>query len=97
MTKALFTTSWGDGHPLDLRLANLLSQHGFAATFYVPVRNPGGRCTPEGLTVMSPAELRTLGQSFEIGSHSLEHAFLMELDDAAARRQIAEGKAQLEA
>ncbi len=97
MTKALFTTSWDDGHPLDLRLAELLSKHGFGATFYVPVRNPGGHCTPGGLTVMSPAELRALGQAFEIGSHTLEHAFLPELDDAAARRQVAEGKAELEA
>lgn len=27
-TQALFTTSWDDGHPLDARVAELLSRHG---------------------------------------------------------------------
>jgi len=30
------TTSWDDGHPMDLRVAALLAKYGIAGTFYVP-------------------------------------------------------------
>lgn len=96
MPDAFFTTSWDDGHPHDLRVAEFLTKHGFPGTFYVPGRNPGSHCTPEGLPVVSAGELRQLGESFEIGSHTLEHRFLDELSKEEAERQIVEGKAQLE-
>ena len=31
------TTSWDDGHPLDLRVAELLAKYGLQGTFYVPM------------------------------------------------------------
>ena len=88
--RAIFTTSWDDGHPLDARVAELLSRHGFRGTFYMPLSNR------EGLPVMPPGEMRRLGQEFEIGSHTLDHCPLKTVDAAEARRQIVEGKAQLE-
>jgi peptidoglycan/xylan/chitin deacetylase (PgdA/CDA1 family) len=88
--KAIFTTSWDDGHPLDVRLAELLCRHGFRGTFYLPLSNR------EGLPVMPPEAMRRLGQSFEIGSHTIDHCYLNTVGAAEARRQIVGGKNQLE-
>ena len=88
--KVIFTTSWDDGHPLDARVAELLSAYGFQGTFYLPLTNR------EGLPVMPPAEMRRLGQGFEIGSHTIDHCYLQTVDAAEARRQIVGGKIQLE-
>jgi peptidoglycan/xylan/chitin deacetylase (PgdA/CDA1 family) len=86
----VFTSSWDDGHPLDLRLAELLQRHGFAGTFYVPMRNGSG------LPVMEAPEIRRLAALAEVGSHTLDHCYLTSVDDAKARAQICAGKAELE-
>lgn len=85
-----FTLSVDDGHPLDLRLADLLAAHRIPATFYVPTTN----C--EGPPVMSASQLRSLAAQFEIGSHTAEHRFLAQLGRAAAWRQVRDGKTALE-
>lgn len=85
-----FSTSWDDGHPLDLRLADLLARHGFAGTFYVPQNNS------EGLPVMSAAELRQLDGRFEIGSHTLDHRYSNRVPATEWQRQVREGKRALE-
>src|SRR5215469_6765595 len=85
---ARITTSWDDGHPLDLRLADLLRRHNISATFYIP------RSAPHG--VLNEAQIRELSESFEIGAHTLDHVFLTEVDDARASRQIRDSKAWLE-
>ena len=87
---ALFTTSWDDGHPLDLRMADLLSKHGFQGTFYVPLTNR------EGLPVLSTDNLRVLDQGFEMGSHTIDHCYLQSVSSTEALRQIVGGKNQLE-
>jgi peptidoglycan/xylan/chitin deacetylase (PgdA/CDA1 family) len=89
MTVSL-TTSWDDGHPFDSRVAELLAKYGFQGTFYVPCRNSEGR------RVMSADELRALGSAFEIGGHTLDHVRLHGLSADEARRQIRDGKQQLE-
>jgi peptidoglycan/xylan/chitin deacetylase (PgdA/CDA1 family) len=87
----LFTSSWDDGHPLDIRVADVLARHGFGATFFVPSSNR------ELLPVMTAAQLRALqAGGFEIGSHTLNHCYLTTIDDAAARCQIVQGKRELE-
>lgn len=86
MTALRFTTSWDDGHPLDLRLAELLAARGFAATFYVP------RGNREGRSVMTARELRALGAGFEIGGHTLDHVRLPGLPAAERDRQLRDGK-----
>jgi polysaccharide deacetylase len=88
--RAIFTTSWDDGHPLDARLADLLSRHGFHGTFYVPLSNR------EGLEVMPSEAMRRLDQVFEIGSHTIDHCYLSTVGVAEARRQIVGGKDQIE-
>jgi peptidoglycan/xylan/chitin deacetylase (PgdA/CDA1 family) len=95
--RVLFTTSWDDGHPLDLRVADLLHRHGLQGTFYVPGRvAPGGCCNPDGFEVMPGSALRRLGTEFEIGSHTLDHRSLDGLPVEEARHQIVAGKRWLE-
>ncbi len=87
----VFTYSVDDGHPADLKMADLLAKHGLHATFYVPLKN----C--EGLPVLSAAEIRTVGQAFEIGSHTFDHRYLNTVCMAEAAHQIESGKHSLEA
>lgn len=86
----VFTTSWDDGHPLDLRLADLLQRRGFTGTFYIPIRNQAG------LPVMAAPEIRHLASLAEVGSHTLDHCYLTTVDMAKAQTQIRNGKTELE-
>src|SRR5260370_11592613 len=82
------TTSWDDGHPLDLRVAELLSKYGLRGTFYIPM-------IAENET-MPAAQIRELSLTFEIGAHTLHHAVLTEATEHKACHQIAESKSWLE-
>lgn len=86
----IFVSSWDDGHPSDLRLAELLSRYGLRGTFYVPIHNLEGRA------VMSVDQLRELDTAFELGSHTFGHIYLPRLSRAECVQQITEGKVQLE-
>ena len=86
------TTSWDDGHELDLRLAHELATHGVAGTFYVA---PRCREIPQTKRLTSSA-LRELADGFEIGGHTLTHPRLPSLSVDNARREIVEGKDALE-
>lgn len=84
------TTSWDDGDPLDLRLAEMMAAVGVAGTFYVPIHR-------EGLPVMTPAqlqELRSLGM--EIGGHTVNHVEVTRLSLPDLRRELSESKDRLE-
>ena len=89
-SQLLVTTSWDDGHPSDLRLADLLAKHGAAGTFYVPNWNSEGRL------VMRPSEIRRIGQHLEVGGHTRDHVILTALAPNAASRQIVANKDWLE-
>jgi peptidoglycan-N-acetylglucosamine deacetylase len=86
--RAYITTSWDDGHPLDLRLAELLHKYALPATFYVPLDNQ--------LPVLTPAQLRELSAAFEVGAHTLNHCDLLTIPDKLMRREITDCKAELE-
>jgi peptidoglycan/xylan/chitin deacetylase (PgdA/CDA1 family) len=84
--------TFDDGAETDLLLAApILREYGFGATFYVTAGwsgQPG---------YLSPSQLRELSEfGFEIGSHSMTHAYLTDLDDAALRREIVDSKLRLE-
>ena len=85
-----FSMSVDDGHPLDLRMADLLQSHDIKATFYLPITNQ------EGAPVLSPTNMRELARSFEVGSHTRSHRFLNTLHGAEAWREIIDGKQQLQ-
>ncbi|MGH6678037.1 MAG: polysaccharide deacetylase family protein [Bradyrhizobium sp.] len=86
----LVTTSWDDGHPSDLRVADLLDKHGLTGTFYVPCVNSEAR------PVMPSHDIARIGQRFEIGGHTRNHVVLTELAPAVAAREISSNKARLE-
>lgn len=89
MTPSTYTTtSWDDGHPMDLRVAALLSKYGIAGTFYVPAANER--------ETMSAAQLRELASAFEIGAHTLHHVDLTRVADYIAWHEIADSKSWVE-
>lgn len=82
------TTSWDDGHPLDLRLAELLARYSLPGTFYVPLSN--------SRPTLSTGEIRGLSKQFEIGAHTVHHVRLTDLSATEARDEIHESKSRLE-
>ncbi len=85
----VITTSWDDGHPLDLRLAELLSKYGLPGTFYAPLRSQR--------ETMSAAQIRELSGSFEIGGHTVSHVDLNSVPLQTGKDEIAGCKQELEA
>ena len=86
--ESYITTSWDDGHPLDLRVAELLAKHGLQGTFYVP--RAAERET------MTADQIRQLGAAFEIGAHTLHHHVLTIGTQEQAWEEIAGSKSWLE-
>jgi peptidoglycan/xylan/chitin deacetylase (PgdA/CDA1 family) len=88
--RAVVTTSWDDGHPMDVRLAELLSTLNLRGTFYVPIDY-------EAQPRMSCAEMRALrSMEMEIGSHTVTHPRLTRVSDQVAVREFSESKETLE-
>ncbi len=84
--------TFDDGSETDLVVgAPLLKEIGFGATFYLVagfVNQPG---------YLSVAQVRELsGLGFEIGSHSMTHSFLPNLDSKSLRNEIFDSKYRLE-
>ena len=84
--------TFDDGSATDLiSAAPILQTLNFGATFYITsgfLGKPG---------YLNPAQLRELsGLGFEIGCHSMTHAYLTDIDDASLRRETAEAKSQIE-
>ncbi len=90
MMGPVFTCSIDDGHPLDMRVAEMLDRHGLSGTFFIPIKNR------EGFNVLTDPQIRELGRHFEVGSHTFDHCYLKHIDIWEAYRQIANGKAVLE-
>ncbi|MGO9021234.1 MAG: polysaccharide deacetylase family protein [Syntrophobacteraceae bacterium] len=85
------TTSWDDGDPRDLRIAELLQSRGVRGTFYVPVIGYNGGPT------LSPVEIRLLDtQGFEIGAHGMSHHTLPKFQGKELKREVAVCKSRLE-
>jgi peptidoglycan-N-acetylglucosamine deacetylase len=82
------TTSWDDGHPLDLRVAELLHKYALRGTFYVPMTAAN--------ETMTAAQLQQLGLGFEIGAHTLHHNVFTHATEAQASREIIDSKSWVE-
>ena len=91
--KRIVTTSWDDGHKLDLKLAQLLQKYTMPATFYV---SPASREFAQK-DLLTEQEIRSLGESFEIGGHTLHHSNLAQVPLDVAMDDIRAGKDSLEA
>lgn len=84
--------TFDDGCETDLvDAAPILREFGFGATFYVTAGFLGQRGY---LTVPQLQEL--FGMGFEIGCHSMTHAYLTDLDEDGLRREVLESKLRLE-
>jgi peptidoglycan/xylan/chitin deacetylase (PgdA/CDA1 family) len=87
---ALVTTSWDDGHPLDIRLAELLHKYGLLGTFYIPLNY-------SQVAVMAEDKMRALAaMGMEIGSHTLTHPNLTTLRKHEALHELVASKSRLE-
>jgi len=90
MIRAAITTSWDDGHPLDLKLARLLANYGLKGTFYVPTEY-------SEWPLMTRSEILELDRmGMEIGSHTVNHAILPQLTEPHARRELTDSRKTLE-
>jgi peptidoglycan/xylan/chitin deacetylase (PgdA/CDA1 family) len=87
---AMVTTSWDDGHPLDLRVAELLDKHGLRGTFYVPLNYAA-------FPRLTPSQMRAMQASgMEIGSHTVSHPRFTQLPDVDALRELKDSRDGLE-
>jgi peptidoglycan/xylan/chitin deacetylase (PgdA/CDA1 family) len=104
--------TFDDGYRSVLELAKpILDRYGFQGTLYVPaawpddsrpMRWPGidrwlGTPHEEEMRSLTWSELRMLySEGWEIGSHTLTHARLPTVDDAALARELADSKTRIE-
>jgi peptidoglycan/xylan/chitin deacetylase (PgdA/CDA1 family) len=84
--------TFDDGCESDFTTATpILKEAGHNATFYVTVAFLGQR------GYMNSTQLRELSAAgFEVGCHSMTHAYLTDLDDCGLQRELVQAKAQLE-
>lgn len=87
--KLIITTSWDDGHPLDLKIAELLAKYGINGTFYVPIKNSEN-------IVMKDNQLKNIAGKFEIGGHTVNHLYLNSIKLNEAKNEISQCKAKLQ-
>lgn len=82
------TTSWDDGHALDLRLADLLDHYDLTGTFYITRSYVQPRLTG--------TQIRELANRHEVGAHTLNHPILTDVAPDVARHEVAQSKRWLE-
>lgn len=82
------TSSWDDGHVLDLRVAELLNRYQLKGTFYIARDYLPDR--------MSPSQIRELAQTHEIGAHTMTHPVLTNISIEEAGQEIIGSKQWLE-
>jgi peptidoglycan/xylan/chitin deacetylase (PgdA/CDA1 family) len=92
MNKLIVTTSWDDGHKLDLKLAKLLKKYSIKGTFYISPEDHEYQKTD----LLSQSEIKNLSKDFEIGAHTLTHPHLSKIPLVQAAYEIRESKKYLE-
>jgi peptidoglycan/xylan/chitin deacetylase (PgdA/CDA1 family) len=90
MSKVELIACVDDGHPLDLKIAEIFLKKGIKAIFYIPINNS------EGLPTLSKKEIRYLSRNFEIGGHTYNHIDLTSVPINVVRKEINLGKKELE-
>lgn len=87
----IVTTSWDDGDPRDLRIAELLHSRELAGTFYIPLAGYLNNSTLAG------GDVRALSAGgFEIGAHSISHNSLTLLSKEQMKTEVKSCKQTLE-
>jgi len=88
----IVTTSWDDGHKLDLKLAKLLKKYGIRGTFYIAPKNREFKAEE----LLSDEEVIELNRDFEIGAHTMTHPRLTKISEREAFNEIVDSKKHLE-
>jgi peptidoglycan/xylan/chitin deacetylase (PgdA/CDA1 family) len=88
----LVTTSWDDGHKLDLKLARLLNKYGIRGTFYI---SPNNREFNK-MDLLSDSEIIEISKNFEIGAHTLTHPRLSTVSSVESYDEISGSRQYLE-
>jgi hypothetical protein len=85
------TTSWDDGDPNDLRIADLLRSRELAGTFYIPINRD------RGSKQLDPSELKALcSEDCEVGAHTVWHKDLSRLGPKELAYEVGDCKQILE-
>ena len=85
----IITTSWDDGHPLDIKVAELLKKYSIKGTFYIPIRNWANDS-------ISKEDIIQISKDFEIGGHTYNHAILTYIPEHRMKLELVESKRELE-
>ncbi len=88
----IITTSWDDGHKLDLKLATLMKKYRIKGTFYVSPKNR----EVDKKNRLSIKEIRKISEYFEIGAHTMTHQVLTRITHVHAEKEIKDSKDFLE-
>jgi peptidoglycan-N-acetylglucosamine deacetylase len=86
---SIVTTSWDDGDPLDLKLAEMLAKYTVPATFYLVIDNYERRC-------LDRPQIQRIARNFDVGAHSYHHFDLTKIPVGQAQNEILDGKVELE-
>lgn len=92
MKTVIVTTSWDDGHKLDIRLAALLQKYNVPGTFYI---SPHDHEFPVS-DLLTDTQVKKLSKNFEIGAHTMTHPRLTRISDKKAYEEISDSKTYLE-
>ena len=87
--KTLITTSWDDGHPLDVKLCSLLQKYEIKGTIYTPITNKEHE-------VMDKDTIKEISKNFEIGGHTYNHLILTNLSEDEINDELVRSKKVLE-
>ena len=87
--QTIVTTSWDDGHPLDLKLSSMLQSQKIPGTFYIPLKN-------QEFPTINDNEIRLLSNFFEIGAHTFNHVELPNLSESKILDELQSSKLKLE-
>lgn len=88
MPKIFFSID--DGHPSDLKIAEIFLKYNVKAIFYIPIKNI------EGKQVLAEKDIKFLSENFEIGAHTYNHRDLTTLPRKEWEKEIIDGKESLE-
>ncbi len=92
MKETIITTSWDDGHKLDMKLFEMLQEYDISATFYIPIKNHEFK----GDKGLDEQQIKEISKHFDIGGHTYHHKILTELKKKEAYEEIIQGKRKLE-
>ena len=92
MKTVLVTTSWDDGHKLDMKLSKLLMKYAIKGTFYISPKNREF----DQRDLLTEDQIKQIAKDFEIGAHTMTHPVLTKINQIEADKEIFSGKKYLE-